>query len=216
MSSSPNIRVVHSPAPADDPSHDLNIWSPAPSVKSGLFTEPVLLSDAMCDFLHIPHGSLRARSDVTRAVIAYTKVNGLMHGQKITKDETLVVLLNLKEEDSLCILNLQRFMTPHYTSQKELEFQEWWHAHEDPLWVGVNVTGFSGHALASILRFMTKARYSALTFVLYLDAESSDADAPCGCHGYDSVCEHHRNPEDSEVADCGCSDCYGITCPYHA
>ncbi len=50
--------------------------------------------------------------------------------------------------------------------------------------------------------------------ILYTGIPTSDHEAPCGCYGYDSVCEYHRS-RDSQVADCFCCAEKSVLCSYH-
>ena len=59
-------------------------------------------------------GSLLSRSEVTTKVCAYAKSHQLMDKQVIKADAALRKLLALTEKDELKILNLQRFLKPHY------------------------------------------------------------------------------------------------------
>jgi hypothetical protein len=50
--------------------------------------------------------------------------------------------------------------------------------------------------------------------ILYTGLVTSYQDAPCGCYGYDSVCNYHRN-HDCQVAECFCCSDMNVTCSYH-
>jgi len=82
--------------------------------KETIFTKPTPISDALCTFLGIAKGSLISRSEVTSKVCRYAKEKGLMEKQNIKADAALRKLLALKDGDELKILNLQRFLKPHY------------------------------------------------------------------------------------------------------
>ena len=82
--------------------------------KETVFTRPTPISDALCTFLGLAKGSLLSRSEVTTRVCAYAKNNQLMQKQVIKADAPLRKLLALKETDELKILNLQKFLKPHY------------------------------------------------------------------------------------------------------
>jgi chromatin remodeling complex protein RSC6 len=82
--------------------------------KETIFTKPTPISDALCAFLGVAKGTLVSRSEVTSRVCAYAKTKGLMEKQNIKADAALRKLLALKEGDDLKILNLQRFLKPHY------------------------------------------------------------------------------------------------------
>jgi chromatin remodeling complex protein RSC6 len=83
--------------------------------KDTVFTRPVPISDALCTFLGVSKGTQLSRSEVTTRVCAYAKNNKLMDKQVIKADAALRKLLALKESDELKILNLQRYLKPHYT-----------------------------------------------------------------------------------------------------
>jgi len=82
--------------------------------KESVFTKPTPISDSLCTFLGVAKGSLLSRSAVTTAVCKYAKDHNLMEKQIIKADGALRKLLALKETDELKILNLQRYLKPHY------------------------------------------------------------------------------------------------------
>ena len=82
--------------------------------KETIFTKPTPISDALCAFLGVAKGTQVSRSEVTSRVCKYAKDKGLMEKQNIKADAALRKLLALKEGDDLKILNLQRFLKPHY------------------------------------------------------------------------------------------------------
>jgi hypothetical protein len=82
--------------------------------KESVFTKPTKISDALCTFLGVAKGSLLSRSEVTTKVCAYAKSHQLMDKQVIKADAALRKLLALTEKDELKILNLQRYLKPHY------------------------------------------------------------------------------------------------------
>lgn len=83
--------------------------------KETVFTKPTSISDALCTFLNLPKGTLLSRSEVTTRVCRYAKENNLMVKQVIKADAPMRKLLSLTEKDELKILNLQRYLKPHYT-----------------------------------------------------------------------------------------------------
>lgn len=87
---------------------------PSKPKKESVFTKPSQISDDLCVFLNKPKGTLMSRSEVTTAVCAYAKQKGLMEKQVIKADASLRKLLKITEKDELKILNLQRFLKPHY------------------------------------------------------------------------------------------------------
>jgi hypothetical protein len=83
--------------------------------KDGVFTRPNKITDELCVFLGKPKGTEMARSDVTKAIIAYCKTKSLMEGQKIKNtDPALRKLLRLTESSTLSILTLQKHLKDHY------------------------------------------------------------------------------------------------------
>jgi chromatin remodeling complex protein RSC6 len=82
--------------------------------KDTVFTKPTPISDALAVFLGKSKGSSLSRSEVTTLVCRYAKDHGLMQKQIIKADAPLRKLLNITEKDELKILNLQRYLKPHY------------------------------------------------------------------------------------------------------
>lgn len=82
--------------------------------KPCIFTKPVKISDELCSFLAHPKNTEVSRSAVTKGVMAYARANNLMDKQTIKADAALRKLLTLNEDDSLTILNLQKFLRRHY------------------------------------------------------------------------------------------------------
>ncbi len=82
--------------------------------KDTVFTKPTQISDALCTFLGVAKGTQLSRSEVTTRVCKYAKDHSLMVKQVIKADAPLRKLLALTEADELKILNLQRYLKPHY------------------------------------------------------------------------------------------------------
>ena len=82
--------------------------------KDTVFTKPTPISDALCTFLGVAKGTPLSRSEVTTRVCRYAKEHSLMNKQVIKADAAMRKLLNLTEKDELKILNLQRYLKPHY------------------------------------------------------------------------------------------------------
>lgn len=82
--------------------------------KESVFTKPTPISEALCTFLGVAKGSSLSRSEVTTKVCNYAKTHSLMDKQVIRADAALRKLLSLTEKDELKILNLQRYLKPHY------------------------------------------------------------------------------------------------------
>lgn len=82
--------------------------------KESVFTKPTKISDDLCVFLGKPKGTLLSRSQVTTEVCAYARTKSLMDKQVIKADAALRKLLKITEKDELKILNLQKYLKPHY------------------------------------------------------------------------------------------------------
>lgn len=84
------------------------------------FAKPTKLSPKLCDFLDVPHGTEKSRTDVTRVINAYVKENKLQNPdnlKEIKPDIKLAALLNTADSDEvLTYFNLQRFMKPLFIS----------------------------------------------------------------------------------------------------
>ena len=74
------------------------------------FAKPTKLSDALCDFLGVPHGTELARTEVTRRINAYIKEKGLQDSadkRKIHPDTKLSKVLVGKDGEVLNYFTLQ-------------------------------------------------------------------------------------------------------------
>ena len=81
------------------------------------FVKPTKISAELADFLSKPHGTLMARTDVTKQMTSYIRANSLQdkaNGRIILPDTKLRKLLKLTDKDSLTYFNLQKYMSPHF------------------------------------------------------------------------------------------------------
>jgi chromatin remodeling complex protein RSC6 len=81
------------------------------------FVKPTKITDELADFLSKEHGSLMARTDVTKQMTAYIRKNNLQdktNGRIILPDAKLQKLLKITKADSLTYFNLQKYMSPHF------------------------------------------------------------------------------------------------------
>lgn len=81
------------------------------------FKRPTQISDELCDFFGKPHGTLMARTDVTKELSNYIRENKLQdpkNGRNILPDQKLRKLLRIGKTDELNIFNMQTYMVPHY------------------------------------------------------------------------------------------------------
>lgn len=81
------------------------------------FVRPCLVSDELATFLGKPAGSEMARTEVSKEINNYIRVNNLQdakNGRQINADSKLSTLLKLQAGDSLTYFNLQRYMKHHF------------------------------------------------------------------------------------------------------
>jgi upstream activation factor subunit UAF30 len=81
------------------------------------FVKPTKISVELADFLGKPHGTLMARTDVTKQMTTYIRANSLQdkaNGRIILPDTKLRKLLKLGDKDALTYFNLQKYMSPHF------------------------------------------------------------------------------------------------------
>jgi chromatin remodeling complex protein RSC6 len=81
------------------------------------FTQPTRISNELAKFLGKPAGTEMARTDVSRLINTYIRVNNLQdpqNGRIINTDSKLRSLLRLGKNDELTYFNLQRYMRPHF------------------------------------------------------------------------------------------------------
>jgi hypothetical protein len=81
------------------------------------FVKPTKISVELADFLGKEHGTLLARTEVTKQMTEYIRTHSLQdkkNGRVILPDAKLRKLLKLSEKDSLTYFNLQKYMSPHF------------------------------------------------------------------------------------------------------
>ena len=86
--------------------------------KNNGFNREQKISEELRVFLGLPEGQLVSRSSVTRTVNKYVKDNGLKHpdnGRVLVLDQKLRDLLKPPEGEQVTYLNLQKYLSPHYT-----------------------------------------------------------------------------------------------------
>ena len=79
------------------------------------FTKSLYMSNALCDFLDVPHGSVLSRADITRMINSYIKTNNLTKEDNkriILPDEKLCKLFNIGVGDEINFFKLQTYITP--------------------------------------------------------------------------------------------------------
>jgi SWIB/MDM2 domain len=93
------------------------------------FVRPTLISEELAEFLSVPSGSEMARTDVSKEINNYIRLNSLQdktNGRQINPDDKLRVLLNVAPDEILTYFNLQKYMKHHFikTTPTELLVSE--------------------------------------------------------------------------------------------
>lgn len=86
--------------------------------KNNGFNREQKISEKLRAFMGLPEGQLVSRSSVTRAINKYVKDKGLKdpeNGRMLVLDDTLRDLLEPPEDVQVTFLNLQKYLSPHYT-----------------------------------------------------------------------------------------------------
>ena len=83
------------------------------------FAKPTRVSDVMCDFMKLPHGSLISRTDITKKLIQYIKTNQLQnpeHKRQIRPDETLYKIFGeeSRKDNMITYFTMQKYMNQHF------------------------------------------------------------------------------------------------------
>lgn len=82
------------------------------------FARPSLISDEMCDFLKLPHGSTISRTEVTKQLINYIKTNNLQNTENkknIVLDETLHKLFDgAGIPENVTYFTMQKYVNHHF------------------------------------------------------------------------------------------------------
>jgi|TARA_X000000368_G_scaffold7833_1_gene6071 upstream activation factor subunit UAF30 len=82
------------------------------------FNRKQAISEKLRAFLDLPQGELVSRSTVTKAINKYVTDNGLKNpdnGRILILDDKLRNLLEPPADVEITFLNLQRYLSPHYT-----------------------------------------------------------------------------------------------------
>ena len=92
--------------------------------KASGFVLPVPISNELCDFLDIPHGSQVSRTEVTKYLIAYINENDLTNPEKKTlviPNEKLHALLGPTVDlETLTRFTIQKYMNRHYLPRENI------------------------------------------------------------------------------------------------
>lgn len=81
------------------------------------FAKPNKISNELCDFIGVPHGTEKSRTDITRYINSYVKEHNLnkpTNRRVILPDEKLKAILNVKEGEEVTFFILQRLISHHF------------------------------------------------------------------------------------------------------
>lgn len=87
------------------------------------FAKPSKVTKELCEFMNRTEGSEIARTEVTRALVAYIKENNLentTNSKIILPDQKLKTLLGLNDSDELTYFTIQKYMNKHFVKNIEL------------------------------------------------------------------------------------------------
>jgi chromatin remodeling complex protein RSC6 len=90
------------------------------------FLKPRGISDELAKFLNVPVGCQMLRTDVSKLINNYIRVNHLQdanNGRVINADAKLRKLLNITPTDQLTYFNINSYMRPHFIKE-ELSLQD--------------------------------------------------------------------------------------------
>ena len=94
----------------------------ASRAKNNGFNREQAISPKLREFLGVEEGKLVSRSFVTRAINNYVTEKGLKHpdnGRVLVLDDKLRDLLQPPADTQVTFLNLQTFLSPHYTKVEQ-------------------------------------------------------------------------------------------------
>jgi chromatin remodeling complex protein RSC6 len=86
------------------------------------FAKPSKVTKELCEFMNKSEGTEIARTEVTRALVAYIKENKLENNTNskiISPDDKLKVLLGLDDSQELTYFNIQKYMNKHFVKAVE-------------------------------------------------------------------------------------------------
>ena len=81
------------------------------------FAKPNKISDELCDFIGVPHGTEKSRTDITRYINAYVKEHNLnkpTNRRIILPDDKLKNILKINNGEEVTFFILQRLISHHF------------------------------------------------------------------------------------------------------
>jgi chromatin remodeling complex protein RSC6 len=91
------------------------------------FAEASPISNDLCDFMGKDHGTQCARTDVTKFICNYIRLNSLTNNEnkrEIKPDNKLKSLLGTDDKTVITYFNIQRFMNRHFIKNKAVVVEE--------------------------------------------------------------------------------------------
>jgi chromatin remodeling complex protein RSC6 len=86
------------------------------------FAKPSKVTKELCEFMNKNEGTEIARTEVTKALVAYIKQNKLENEKNskiITPDQKLKFLLGIEDGEELTYFNIQKYMNKHFVKAQE-------------------------------------------------------------------------------------------------
>jgi len=83
------------------------------------FAKPNKISDELCDFIGVPHGTEKSRTEITRYINAYVKEHNLnkpTNRRIILPDDKLKKILKINNDEEVTFFILQRLISHHFPS----------------------------------------------------------------------------------------------------
>jgi chromatin remodeling complex protein RSC6 len=87
------------------------------------FAKPSKVTKELCEFMNQSEGAEIARTEVTKALVAYIKQNNLENASNskiISPDEKLKILLGVEDGQELNYFNIQKYMNKHFVKNAEV------------------------------------------------------------------------------------------------
>ena len=81
------------------------------------FAKPNKISEELCDFIGVPHGTEKSRTDITRLINAYVKEHNLNKPENkrfILPDTKLKKILNVGDSEEINYFILQKLISHHF------------------------------------------------------------------------------------------------------
>jgi len=91
------------------------------------FAKPTKVTKELCEFMNKEEGTEIARTEVTKSLIDYIKLNELQNKENtklILPDDKLKFLLGLNDTDELTFFNLQKYMNKHFITTQKKSYPE--------------------------------------------------------------------------------------------